>query len=186
MQVFDMKIKTKAGLLLIGALMSQTVIGQDEQYVLGHSIKPLGKSEAVELSQFEGKVLLVVNTASQCGFTPQFESLEKLYKDKKDQGFEVLGFPSGDFGGQEFNNSDKIASFCQVNYGVTFPMFEKIKVKGKDAHPFYKQLAKEANSTPKWNFHKYLIGRDGKVIDSYLSWTSGDSNKLRKAVEAAL
>jgi glutathione peroxidase len=112
--------------------------------------------------------------------------LEKLYKDKNDQGFEVLGFPSGDFGGQEFNNADKIESFCQINYGVTFPMFEKIKVKGKDAHPFYKQLVKEANSTPKWNFHKYLIGRDGKVIDSYLSWTSGNSKKLRNAVEAAL
>ena len=138
------------------------------------------------LCQYAGKVVLVVNTASFCGFTPQYESLEKLYANYADKGLVVLGFPSNDFGKQEPGQSKEIADFCYNTYGVKFPMFEKSVVSGKSANPLFTELAKATGTTPKWNFYKYLIGRDGKVIDSYISTTTPDSKVLMGDIKKAL
>jgi len=127
--------------------------------------------ETVSMSDFKGKVVIVVNTASKCGFTPQFEGLEKLYENYKDQGLEILGFPCNQFANQDAGENSEIKEFCQLNYGVTFPMFQKIKVNGKEAHPLYQFLKKEAkgalSGTIKWNFTKFLIDREGNVIERF-------------------
>jgi glutathione peroxidase len=145
--------------------------------------------KTVKLSEFEGKVLLIVNTASACGFTPQFGGLEKLWERYKDQGLVVLGFPSNEFGSQDPGSNDEIASFCQVNYGVSFPMMAKIEVNGRGAHPLYQWLTKEApgflgTQAIKWNFTKFLIGRDGQVIKRYAPQDAPE--KLAGDIEAAL
>jgi glutathione peroxidase len=145
--------------------------------------------QAVKLSQYEGKVLLIVNTASACGFTPQFGGLEKLWERYKDQGLVVLGFPSNEFGGQDPGSNDEIASFCQLNYGVSFPMMAKVEVNGRGAHPLYQWLTKEApgflgTQAIKWNFTKFLIGRDGRVIKRYAPQDAPE--KLAGDIEAAL
>lgn len=119
------------------------------------------------LCQYQGKVLLVVNTASKCGYTPQYEGLEALYRRYGSQGLVVLGFPSNDFGGQEPGSSRDIAAFCQINYGVSFPMFAKTGVTARNANPFYAQLGKAAGRFPGWNFHKYLIDRTGTRVVSF-------------------
>lgn len=140
------------------------------------------------LSQFEGKVLFIVNTASACGYTPQYAELESLYQTYKDKGLVVLGVPSNDFAGQEPGSSEEIASFCQLNYGVSFPMTAKEHVRGKDAHPFYR-WAKEVlgfGTAPKWNFHKYLVGRDGTLVDYFVTPTSPTSERVVRKVEEAL
>ena len=147
--------------------------------------------DPVELSKFKGKVLLVVNTASECGLTPQFEKLEQLYKRYQDEGFEILGFPSNDFAGQEPLEGEEIASFCQKNYGVSFTMFEKVVVKGEEACDLYKFLSSKKeneslSSTPKWNFHKYLINADGEVFDYFLPITSPVAGRLTKKIEKLL
>jgi len=137
------------------------------------------------LSTYKGKVALVVNTASECGFTPQYAGLEKLYEDYKDKGFVVLGFPSNDFGAQEPGSSAEIAKFCETKFHVRFPMFEKVKVKGDGKSPVYVFLtAKQAE--PKWNFHKYLVGKDGQVIAAFPSKVEPESAELKQAIEAAL
>lgn len=148
----------------------------------------LDKSKKLNLLDFKGKVILIVNTASQCGFTPQYAKLESLYKEYKDQGLVIIGVPSNDFGQQEPGNDQEIAAFCQLNYGVTFPMATKETVSGTEAHPFYIWAKKELGfgSAPKWNFHKYLINRDGKLINYFHSMTSPESARLRKAVEGSL
>ncbi len=140
------------------------------------------------LEQFRGKVLLVVNTASKCGFTPQYDGLEKLFAAYRDGGLVVLGVPSNDFGGQEPGDNDGIAHFCKLNYGVTFPMAGKQTVTGRNAHPFYKWAREQAGflGAPKWNFHKYLIGRHGEFVDYFNTTTGPDSKKLRAAIEAEL
>jgi glutathione peroxidase len=145
--------------------------------------------KTVKLSAFQGKVLLIVNTASACGFTPQFGGLEKLWEQYKDQGLVVLGFPSNEFGSQDPGSNDEIASFCQVNYGVSFPMMAKIEVNGGGAHPLYKWLTKEApgflgTQGIKWNFTKFLVGRDGQVIKRYAPQDAPE--KLAGDIEAAL
>lgn len=145
----------------------------------------LGKSENL-CQTYGGQVMLVVNVASQCGFTPQYEGLEKLYQSYKDRGLVVLGFPSGDFMGQEFDDEGEIAKFCKANYGVSFPMFGKTSVKGRDANPLFRRLADKTGEAPGWNFNKYLVGRDGKVIAHFGSNTKPDSKALREAVETAL
>lgn len=140
------------------------------------------------LSQFKGKVVLVVNTASQCGFTKQYEGLQKLYDTYKDKGLVVLGVPSNDFGSQEPGSADEIAAFCKKNYGVTFPMASKQPVSGDAAHPFY-LWARDTlgfGSGPKWNFHKYLIAKDGTLLDHFNSTTSPQSDSIINAVEQAL
>lgn len=127
--------------------------------------------QEVSMEDYKDKVVLVVNTASKCGFTPQLEGLEKLYQDYKEQGFEILGFPCNQFAGQDAGSNAEIEEFCQLNYGVTFTMFEKIKVNGKDAHPLYKYLKEEAKGSlgarVKWNFTKFLIDREGNVIERF-------------------
>ena len=153
---------------------------------LDFDIKLLGENKSINLCEkFLGKVILVVNTASKCGFTPQYEGLEKLYQEKKDKGLVVLGFPSHDFY-QEPATETEIKDFCKLTYDVKFPMFTKTNVRGKKAHPFFKLLADETNSSPKWNFHKYLIGRDGTVVDSFSTVTGPGSNRIIKKIDELL
>jgi glutathione peroxidase len=138
------------------------------------------------LCQYSGKVILVVNTASQCGFAPQYEGLEKLYATYGSKGLVVLGFPTNDFGQQEPGKGKEIADFCFNTYGVKFPMFEKSTVIGKSANPLFTDLSKASGTPPRWNFYKYLIGRDGKVIDSYTSFTTPENGKLVAELKKAL
>jgi glutathione peroxidase len=137
------------------------------------------------LGTYKDKVLLVVNTASECGFTPQYEGLEHLYESYKDKGLVVLGFPSNDFGGQEPGTEAEIKTFCSTRYKVTFPMFEKVKTKGEGQSPVYTFLASK-HGEPKWNFHKYLVGKDGKVIAAFPSKVKPESDELRTAIDTAL
>ncbi len=143
----------------------------------------------VSLAQFKGKPLLIVNTASACGFTPQFGGLEKLHKTYGARGLVVLGFPCNQFGSQDPGSNDEIASFCQLNYGVTFPMMEKVNVNGAQAHPLYQWLTAEApgllgSKAIKWNFTKFLVGKDGRVIKRYAPQDAPE--KLAADIEAAL
>ena len=153
-------------------------------------VKNLAGQE-VSLADYEGKVLLIVNTASKCGLTPQLKGLEALYQKYKDRGLVVLGFPSNDFGGQEPLEGAQISEFCTKNYGVSFPVFDKVSVKGDATCPLYQFLSDEArngkvSAKPMWNFHKYLVGRDGKVVDYFASTTAPDAEKIAKAIEAIL
>ena len=141
------------------------------------------------LSTQRGKVLLIVNTASECGFTPQFDGLEALWEAYRERGFVVIGFPSNQFGGQDPGSNDEIATFCRANYGVSFPMMSKVEVNGDGAHPLWKWLTSEArgilgSQAIKWNFTKFLVGRDGRVIRRYGPTETPDS--LKKDIEAAL
>lgn len=145
--------------------------------------------QPAHLSSQRGKVLLIVNTASACGFTPQFAGLEKLWNTYRDKGLVIVGFPSNEFGGQDPGSNDEIASFCQINYGVSFPMMEKVKVNGSEAHPLWKWLTSEApgilgTKGIKWNFTKFLVGKDGQVIKRYAPNDAPDS--FAKDIEAAL
>lgn len=143
------------------------------------------------LAEFKGQVLLLVNVASKCGFTKQYAGLEKLHQAYKDRGFVVLGFPANNFMGQEPGTEAEIKSFCSLNYGVTFPMFSKISVKGKTIHPLYAYLTDEelhpgSGGAVGWNFNKFLVGRDGKVLAHYGSRTAPEDPELAAAIEAAL
>jgi len=145
--------------------------------------------QPAHLSTQRGKVLLIVNTASACGFTPQFAGLEKLWEDYRDRGLVIVGFPSNEFGGQDPGSNEDIASFCQLNYGVSFPMMAKVKVNGAEAHPLWQWLKAQApgllgTEGVKWNFTKFLVGRDGKVLKRYAPNDAPDS--LRKDIEKAL
>jgi glutathione peroxidase len=145
--------------------------------------------QPAQLSSQRGKVILLVNTASACGFTPQFGGLERLWQDYRDRGLVIVGFPSNEFGGQDPGSNDEIASFCQLNYGVSFPMMGKVKVNGAQAHPLWKWLKTQAPGVLgtegiKWNFTKFLVGRDGRVVKRYAPNDSPDS--LRRDIEAAL
>lgn len=167
---------------------SSSVHHADENSAYHFSFTRLDNGKPLPLSEFRGKVMLIVNTASKCGFTPQYGDLEQLYKTYQEKGLIVIGVPSNDFGKQEPGTEEEIASFCQLNYGVTFPMARKEKVSGKEAHPFY-VWAKQTlgfGTAPKWNFHKYLIDRDGKLINYFYSTTSPQSDRLKRAVEKAL
>ena len=137
------------------------------------------------LSAYKGKVVLAVNVASECGYTPQYAGLQKLYTDYKDRGLVVLGFPCNQFGAQEPGGATQIQAFCQKNYGVTFPLFEKLEVKGPRQAPVY-QFLTARNGEPAWNFHKYLVGKDGQVIQAFPSKVAPDSAELKAALEAAL
>jgi glutathione peroxidase len=169
---------------------SKPTVQQEVETVYQFTVKDLYGKE-VSLADYKGKVLLIVNTASKCGLTPQLKGLEALYETYKDRGLVVLGFPSNDFAGQEPLEGEAIAEFCSKNYGVTFPVFDKVKVKGQDACPLYQFLADisrngKVDTKPGWNFHKYLIDREGRVQDYFASPTSPDAEKIRKAIEALL
>jgi len=145
--------------------------------------------QPLDLAAYRGKVLLIVNTASKCGFTPQYQGLEALYRDLHARGLEVLGFPCNQFGAQEPGSEDEIGAFCERNYGVSFPMFAKVDVNGKDAHPLWSHLKEAApgvlgTEAIKWNFTKFLVGRDGKVIKRYAPQTKPE--ELAGDIEAAL
>ena len=155
--------------------------------LLDVTYRPLAGEGKVNLKQtYAGKVLLVVNTASKCGNTPQYEGLEALHAKYKDRGFAVLGFPSNDFLSQEPGNEKQIKDFCTLTYGVKFPMFEKVHVKGDAATPLYVALTRITGDAPDWNFHKYLIDRNGKVIASYKAETKPDDPKLLADIQKAI
>ncbi|RMQ95624.1 Glutathione peroxidase [Pseudomonas savastanoi pv. glycinea] len=147
------------------------------------------KGESKTLADFSGKAVLVVNTASKCGFTPQYQGLEKLWQDYKDQGLVVLGFPCNQFGKQEPGNEGAISEFCELNFGVSFPLFKKIDVNGSDAHPLFVQLKKQApgllgSERIKWNFTKFLIGKDGQLVKRFAPLTKPED--LKSEIEALL
>jgi glutathione peroxidase len=158
-----------------------------ESELLDQDFRRLASTEEINLCEaYGGKVLLVVNTASKCGNTPQYDGLEKLYDQYGDEGLVVLGFPSNDFMGQEPGSEETIEEFCRLTYGVEFPMFEKTSVKKENAHPFYTALADSAGTYPTWNFHKYLIGRDGEIIKEFSPRTKPYDPDLVAAIELAL
>ena len=155
--------------------------------LLNQEFRRLASDDVVNLNEeYAGKVVLVVNTASKCGNTPQYEALETLYETYGDDGFVVLGFPSNDFMGQEPGTEEQIQEFCRLTYKVKFPMFEKVTVKKGNAHPFFDQLAAVSGTYPRWNFHKFLIGRDGKLITEFSPRTKPDSEDVVAQIEAAL
>ena len=154
--------------------------------LLSHTFLRLQDEAPQNLCQYQGKVILVVNTASFCGFTSQYEGLEKIYAKYKDRGFVVLGFPSNDFGQQEPGSNKEIADFCKNTYDVKFPMFAKSSVSGSSANPLFKMLIAKTGTTPKWNFYKYLIDRNGNVVDSYNSMTKPTSESIVNAIEKLL
>ncbi|MCI4439698.1 glutathione peroxidase [Tibeticola sp.] len=153
--------------------------------ILQHTVPRLQDEKPQNLCQYAGKVVLVVNTASFCGFTPQYKGLEALYARYKDRGLVVLGFPSNDFN-QEADSNRKIAEFCENTYGVKFPMFVATHVTGEQAHPLFRQLAQATGTRPRWNFYKYLIGRDGRVVDAYSSMTSPEDRAFIREIEKQL
>jgi len=179
---FRVKMLTLIAIFWLGPIHAEA-----QQDLLNHDTRRLGGDETVNLKDaYAGKVVLIVNTASKCAFTSQYEGLEALYAKYRDRGLVVLGFPSNDFGGQEPGSEAQIQDFCRLTYGVKFPMFAKTRVKKGAADPLFQALGEAAGRYPKWNFHKYLIGRDGRLVDNYLSWTSPQSSKIVSAVEAAL
>ena len=154
-----------------------------------YSFKDINEEDVINLSDYKGKTLVVVNTASLCGFTYQYDGLQKLYDDYKDQGLVVLGVPSNDFGNQESGTNSEVKDFCESTFGITFPLTKKSVVKGKDAHPFFKWSKKELGfirGVPRWNFHKIIIGKDGNAIAGYTALTRPSSKKFISEIEKAL
>ena len=154
-----------------------------------YSFKDINEEDVINLSDYKGKTLVIVNTASLCGFTYQYDGLQKLYDDYKDQGLVVLGVPSNDFGNQESGTNSEVKEFCESTFSITFPLTEKNVVKGKDAHPFFKWSKKELGfigGVPRWNFHKIIIGKDGNAIAGYTALTRPSSKKFISEIEKAL
>jgi glutathione peroxidase len=176
----------KTVLAVVIGLLSFPALACDSA-LLDQDFRRLATTEDVNLCEaYAGEVVLVVNTASKCGNTPQYDGLEKLYEEYGPKGLVVLGFPSNDFMGQEPGTEAQIEEFCRLTYGVQFPMFEKTTVKGDGAHPFYAALAEASGTYPTWNFHKYLIGRDGKLIADFSPRTKPYDEELVGAVKQAL
>ena len=180
-----------ANLLLLTAISPLAHAGNQEMPVvdcpgyMNHEFRRLHSSETIDFCErFAGKPLLIVNTASHCGFTPQFAGLETLHRNYASQGLQVIGFPSNDFR-QESSSEEKTAEVCYINYGVTFTMMSPISVRGDDAHPLFRELARQSKA-PHWNFNKYLIGTDGKVVEYYGSKVAPDSQDLILAIEEML
>jgi glutathione peroxidase len=172
--------------LFLLALSLRPALAGDCPASLDFQVRPLASAHAESLCErYAGKVLLVVNTASRCGFTPQYEGLDALYGHYRERGLVVLGFPSNDFA-QEPEAEQEIQNFCRVSYGVKFPMYEKIKVSGPDAHPFYRQLAAQGGGYPEWNFYKYLVDRKGAVVARFPSQVRPDDPRLIEAIEKLL
>jgi glutathione peroxidase len=166
-------------------LFASSIYAMDCPTLLDHKFNRLQDDAPQNLCQYSGKVTLVINTASYCGYTAQYEGLEKLYAKYKDKGFVVLGFPSNDFS-QEPGNNKEIADFCYNTYGVKFPMFAKSSVKGKEMNPLFAALSKASGKSPGWNFHKYLLDKEGKLLANYGSSVSPDDKNLVATIEKAL
>lgn len=182
-----------ATLALVSALFSMTANATETSTtkplsnpgcakLLNEAFPRLQDDQPQSLCQYAGKVILVVNTASYCGFTRQYDGLERLYERYKNDGFVILGFPSNDFGQQEPESNKKIADFCRNTYGIKFPMFAKSNVRGSEANPLFQALTKQTGEAPGWNFHKYLIGRDGKTIQSFGSQITPESLTMTNAI----
>jgi glutathione peroxidase len=176
--------------LLAGAAAAspETTSSQDAACpaLLRHTFTPIQGGAPQSLCRYHGSVLVIVNTASQCGYTPQYEKLEALYRKYRDRGLVVVGFPSNDFGGQEPGSNKEIAEFCRTVYGVQFPMVEKQSVTKLDANPLYADLAARTRAVPKWNFHKYVVGRGGDDVASFASGIQPDDRAFVRHVEQAL
>jgi len=177
------------GLLLTFLIMSLNTTYTTADSVYQFNPKNIDGKE-VSLGNYEGKVLLIVNTASECGYTPQYEGLQALYEEYSDQGVEIMGFPANNFGGQEPGTDEQIKQFCKVNYEVTFPMFSKVSVKGEDQHPLFQYLTSAENpdftGEIKWNFEKFLIDKHGNLIHRFRSATTPQSDEITRAIEKAL
>lgn len=173
-------------LLLGGGAIAAQAASETCPPLLQQNVKTLLDEKSVSLCDYRGQVVLVVNTASFCGFTPQYKGLEALYRRYKDQGLVVLGFPSNDFGAQEPGSAKQIKDFCDSTYSVKFPMFTKTVVSGNAASPFYKALSQKTGSAPSWNFHKYLIDRHGQQVFSYGSRTEPEDRRLVAQIETLL
>jgi glutathione peroxidase len=168
-------------------LFSTSLLAGECSRVLDYDLRLLADQSEVNLCEaYPGKVLLVVNTASKCAFTGQYEGLEALFDEYRERGLVVLGFPSNDFGAQEPGSEQEIQNFCRSTYSVRFPMFAKTSVRGETAAPFWKNLATVSGTVPKWNFHKYLIDRDGHFVAEFSSLTQPQSLRLREQIEALL
>lgn len=153
--------------------------------LLDHKFSNL-MDEPISLCQYAGKVVLIVNTASECGYTPQYDGLEKLYRRYRDKGFIVLGFPANDFGGQEPGTNKEIKQFCEVNYGITFPVFAKTAVVGPKANPLFRELTVKTGKAPRWNFHKYLLDKTGNPVAAFESAVTPDDQRITSLVEKLL
>lgn len=176
----------KAFIMFLLALMT---FKADNSSIHSFSVPDIDGNE-ISLADFEGKVLLIVNTASKCGFTPQYEDLEVLYNEYKDQGLLVVGFPANNFGGQEPGTNEEIKTFCLTKYDVSFPMMSKVSVKGDDIHPLFAQLTSTENESftgeIKWNFEKFLIAKDGTLVERFRSRTKPLSDDLKNSIEREL
>jgi glutathione peroxidase len=181
-------MKTWLATLMTALLASTAPAGAaDCPAALDFYQRPLLRDQPVRLcDEFRGRVVLIVNTASRCAYTPQYEGLEALYARYRDRGLVVVGFPSNDFGGQEPGTEKQIRDFCRLTYGVQFPMFAKTRVRGPDADPLYRHLADVSDDTPRWNFHKYLLDRQGRVVASFPGEVSPQDERLIAAIEALL
>jgi len=173
-------------LILLGAGWSLRSYASDCPQLLRHSFPSLQTGEQHNLCQYQGKVILVVNTASYCGYTDQYGGLEALYRKYKDRGLVVLGFPSNDFGNQEPGNSKQIAKFCRLTYSVEFPMFEKSSVSGAKRNALFAELDRRTGQPPRWNFHKYLIDRNGSKVISFESAVQPDDKHLLESLRKLL
>ena len=172
---------------MVGIVSATPAVMANEGPLLDQEFRRLASDEIINLQDaYAGKVILVVNTASKCGNTPQYEGLEKLYQEYGDDGLVVLGFPSNDFLGQEPGTEEQIQDFCRLTYSIQFPMFEKVIVKQGEAHPFYHALAAASGTYPTWNFHKYLIGRDGKLVSEFSPRTQPYDDDLVAAIQKEL
>lgn len=174
-------------LLIFGLNACQSQNKKEMNTIYDYKVEDI-RGEEFDFADLKGKKILIVNTASKCGFTPQFEELEALYQKHKDQNFIIVGFPSNDFGQQDPGTNEEIAEFCQINYGVSFPMMSKIVVKGDDKAPIYqfltqKDLNGKKNSSIKWNFQKYIINEDGTLEDFFYSITKPNSKKITNWIE---
>lgn len=179
-------LSTLCGLLLCQPLQADNSITPNTEALFNHQLKRLHSSDIINLRErYAGHPLLIINTASFCGFTGQFEGLEALHQAYKGQGLKVIGFPSNDFR-QEAGNEERTAEVCFINYGVSFDMFSPVAVRGDQAHPIFRELARQSGTAPKWNFYKYVIDRNGKVTAHFSSMTKPDDTRLRQAIEAVL
>lgn len=179
----------KTILLIITSIAFLMTLTERAETVYQYELNSIN-GENISLSDYEGDLLLIVNTASECGFTPQYEGLQELYESYSDQGFKVLGFPANNFGGQEPGTDEEIAQFCELNYGVSFPMFSKVSVKGEDQHPLFSYLTSADNpdftGEISWNFEKFLVDRNGNVVRRFKSNVEPMSDELTSAITEKL